>query len=520
MSHEIRSPLNAIIGLTHLLDHTKLEPKQRDYLSSILAASRALLAVVDDVLDLSKIEAEEMTIERVPFELAVLLDDVRAMMTPQAELKGLKLWVRVARGTPEAFRGDITRLRQILTNLVGNAIKFTERGYVELTVSCVERDDTKARLRCAVRDTGIGIAPEAMPRLFAPFTQADTSTTRRFGGTGLGLSIVKQLVTLMGGEVDVHSEPNVGSEFWVIVPLDVCEASSVEPTYADPRRAVDDPTNTASLLGVHVLVVDDSEVNREVVRGILEREGATVSACTTGQEALELLQQQPRTFHLVLMDVQMPVMDGHEATRQLRKQGLASLPVIALTAGALSGERQRALEAGMNDFLTKPLEPRLLIRTVRRYAERASRDLLHPQVAARRVSGIEPAWPQVAGIDSEKAAERFDHDVERFTSLLATFVREYENWKWTEVPHVTQTQARREIANHAHKLCGAAGVMAAPEISALALRIDTALSRELEAPELATAFCELQSSLRALAQSARPLLEAHSRKATRPAEPA
>jgi CheY-like chemotaxis protein/HPt (histidine-containing phosphotransfer) domain-containing protein len=271
---------------------------------------------------------------------------------------------------------------------------------------------------------------------------------------------------------------------------------------------------------VHVLVVDDSEVNREVVRGILEREGATVSACTTGQEALELLQQQPRTFHLVLMDVQMPVMDGHEATRQLRKQGLASLPVIALTAGALSGERQRALEAGMNDFLTKPLEPRLLIRTVRRYAERASRDLLHPQVAARRVSGIEPAWPQVAGIDSEKAAERFDHDVERFTSLLATFVREYENWKWTEVPHVTQTQARREIANHAHKLCGAAGVMAAPEISALALRIDTALSRELEAPELATAFCELQSSLRALAQSARPLLEAHSRKATRPAEPA
>jgi CheY-like chemotaxis protein len=268
---------------------------------------------------------------------------------------------------PSRLRGDATRLGQIATNLVNNAIKFTATGQVDIHLSCSQPTAAGLLVLLSVRDSGIGISPEGLARLFKPFSQADTSTTRRFGGTGLGLSIVRRLVDLMGGQIGVTSTVGVGSEFWVEVPLRLADAADplVEPEF--PATA-EHSLCTRSLSGARILVVDDSDVNCEVAQLILRRHGASVATCGTGAEALEHLRRDPRAFELVLMDVQMPDMDGNETTRLIRSElRLETLPIIALTAGALVSERERSLQAGMNDFLTKPFEPVALIEIVQRY---------------------------------------------------------------------------------------------------------------------------------------------------------
>ncbi len=356
MSHEIRTPMNGIIGMAGLLQGSGINAEQREYLDMLEASARTLLTLIDDILDLSKIEAQRLELRDEPFELRVLLQDVLAIVSPQASAKGLSLQSRVADELPQVVWGDGPRLRQILLNLVGNAVKFTEQGSVavELTLAQApamwEGRQQVLRLACRVRDTGIGIADEHQDRIFDHFTQADGATNRLFGGTGLGLSISKRLVELMQGELGVTSAPGTGSEFHFTVLLRSLPQEGVakdSSTCADAESGPELP----------VLVVDDNEVNRLVARRMLQKLNCTVIQAANGAEALELLSN--RRFCLVLMDVQMPGMDGIEATQRLRKgqAGIENhgIPVVAMTAHAMKGDRERLLEAGMNDYVPKPV---------------------------------------------------------------------------------------------------------------------------------------------------------------------
>ncbi|MFM8443708.1 MAG: response regulator [Methylococcus sp.] len=355
MSHELRTPLNAVMGLAQVLEMGDLQDEQRDMVRHIHQGGLKLLNQINDLLDFVELEANQVEIAHRRFELNEVIDPATRQLVDLARNKGLALGIET-HGVEGVWLGDPARLSQVLGILINNAIKFTDTGRITVTVSGKPKG-----LHFDIRDTGSGIPAELAERLFQPFTQADSSNTRRHGGSGLGLAISKQLVERMQGQIGLASTPGVGSRFWFDVPLDR------PPHEAPPTPDQPDKAAGQRLAGLHVLVVDDSSVNRYLAQQILKREGAKSTLAQDGQQALERLQATADPFDAVLMDIQMPVMDGLEATRALRNDPRTrALPVIALTASVMEEDRKEAMAAGMNAFLTKPLELGLLIETLLR----------------------------------------------------------------------------------------------------------------------------------------------------------
>ncbi|MFQ5513705.1 MAG: ATP-binding protein [Myxococcota bacterium] len=373
MSHEIRTPLTSIIGYSELLQGAKSQEERDEFAATIRRNGEILLQLIDDILDVSKIEAGRLEIERIGCSPAGIVQNVVEAMAPRAREKGIEFVVRNDGPIPETIISDPTRLRQVLLNLISNAIKFTSRGRVELTVGlATPADAPHPLLRFAIRDTGIGIRSSQLERIFSPFSQADMSTTRRFGGTGLGLSISRNLTTLLGGELDAESEESVGSCFSFTVatgPLDEVRMLDGLPGVDLLECADEVRRREARLDGARVLLAEDGPDNQRLLRRILTAARAEVEIAENGAVACErALAEQAvgRPFDAILMDIQMPVMDGHAATMSLRQQGY-SRPIIALTANAMKGDRERCLAAGCDDFVSKPVKKSVLIRVLREH---------------------------------------------------------------------------------------------------------------------------------------------------------
>ncbi len=473
MSHEIRTPMNAIMGLVRLLEDSSLEERERSYVAKIRMSALSLLGIINDILDFSKIEAWWLELERTQFSLEEVIRNISTVISINADEKGITTSFTVATNTPSALIGDPLRLQQVLLNLMGNAVKFTERGQVALTIRKVAEDEAGVTLEFLVKDTGIGIPTEKQDGLFTAFSQADSSTSRRYGGSGLGLAISRRLVTLMGGPLTFTSEPGQGSEFRFSAQFGVDRQSPPRPVI--PGQAERPASLAGRLAGMRLLLVEDNEINQEVARSLLTRAGATVEIAGDGQAAVTSLRDRSADFDAVLMDLQMPGMDGYEATRIIRNDlKLTTLPVIAMTANAMPGDRDRSRQAGMVAHLAKPIEIEEVFATLAAHV-RAPAAVITEAVDAPHKN--QRSLPDIPGIDRLEAARRLNGDAKLFEFLLHRLAEQFGDAP-ERIRDNLAAGNRADALRYAHTLRGVAANLAAKDVATLAAALEAAIAEE------------------------------------------
>ncbi|MBA5603775.1 PAS domain S-box protein [Duganella sp. FT3S] len=485
MSHEIRSPLNAVLGMLALLKQTTLDQRQRDYADKCEGAGRALLGILNDILDFSRVEAGKLTLDPHTFSIRDLLHEVDIILSANVGPRAIALRYELAGDLPPWVVGDALRLRQVLLNLGGNAIKFTHEGEVTISVAPLasapgdgqqgqdgqaSQDRTAAlALRFAVRDTGIGIAPEQLGHIFDGFSQAEASTARRYGGSGLGLAICRRLVQMMGGTLTVDSAPGAGSTFSFVLPLQ----PGTPPAQAAAQAADADATAPAPLAGLRLLLVEDNPINQQVAGELLRHAGARVDVADHGQAALEALAADPH-YDCVLMDVQMPCMDGYQATRLIRAQpGMAALPIIAMTANAMQSDREQAFQAGMNDHVGKPFDLPQLLAVIAHHTGRAATGGDGGQAAPAALAPLHV--PPALGINGAAALARFNGNASVYQRALRRFAADCGPLA-AQVPETLDSPANIGAAGRQlHSLKGLAATVGADALATLAQSMELLL---------------------------------------------
>jgi len=515
ISHEIRTPMNAIIGMTNLSLNMNLTHQLRNYLSTVQTSARSLLSLINDVLDFSKIEAGKLDLEFTGFDLNSIMNYTSSMLSVKIAGKEIKMIISVDEDIPCSLIGDSLRLGQILVNLTNNAAKFTEYGEIAVRVNLVQKNGDKVILRFSVKDTGIGIIPDHVPKLFTPFTQADSSTTRKYGGSGLGLSICKRLVNMMGGDIWVKSEHGKGSIFYFTAefgiqqavageqyPVTECEPLLFESD--DDQRAYQMEEAIKKIRGSKILLVEDNFINQQVAEEILKSAEVILEIASNGKDAIDAVRNN--SFSAVLMDIQMPGMDGYETTKRIRESEDNPLPIIAMTAHAMKGDREKCIEAGMNDYVTKPIDTVQLYITLAKWIKQEAGNQKTENRNQHPTADTADSLPEyLPGIDIKSCLKELGGNTKLFRKLLKDFISHYGDTA-NKIRDALNKGDKEPGIRLSHTLKGVSGVFAAKKLYSAAVNLEIELIKEEEDPKVILLLLDdFEDSLNELLESAKKI---------------